>query len=33
VTGTIQLKDEFDLGGSHYSCDTGVVSWTATKIG
>ena len=33
VTGTIQLKDEFDLGGSHFSCDTGAVSWTATKVG
>jgi hypothetical protein len=33
VTGTIQLKDEFDYAGSHFSCDTGVVSWTATKIG
>lgn len=33
VTGTIQLKDEFDYAGSHFSCDTGVVSWTATKVG
>jgi hypothetical protein len=32
VTGTIQLKDEFDYG-SHFSCDTGVVAWTATRVG
>lgn len=32
VTGTIQLKDEFDYG-SHFSCDTGLLSWTATRVG
>jgi hypothetical protein len=32
VTGTIQLKDEFDYG-SHFSCDTGLVAWTATRVG
>jgi hypothetical protein len=33
VSGTIQLKDEFDYGGSHFSCDTGLLSWTATRVG
>lgn len=33
VTGTLQLKDEFDYAGSHFSCDTGVLAWTATKVG
>jgi hypothetical protein len=33
VKGTIQLKDEFDYSGSHFSCDTGVLAWTAAKVG
>ena len=33
VKGTIQLKDEFDYAGSHFSCDTGVVAWTASRVG
>jgi Calx-beta domain len=33
VTGTIQLIDEFDYAGTHFSCNTGVLPWTATKVG
>jgi transcription initiation factor TFIID subunit TAF12 len=29
----IQLADEFDYSGTHFSCNTGVLSWTAAKVG
>jgi hypothetical protein len=33
VTGTIQLVDEFDYQGYHFTCNTGVVNWTASRTG
>jgi Calx-beta domain len=33
ATGTFRLQDQFTYKGTPYSCDTGTVAWTASKVG